>query len=256
MNLINLLIIFIASLFASTYGTLIGGTSLITIPTLILLGLPPHAAIGTDRFGITGIAIVGWYQFHKKGMINYKVGFISGISILFGSFLGSNLVLQIDKTVLKLVIVIITIFILLFILFRPKMGVEKTKRMMTNYEYLIGAFLSFIVGIYGGFYGVMAGTFLSYILIMWFGQTFLESAATSKIGAFFMTTTAASVFAMNGVVNYHMGITMFIGCCIGSYIGVRYSNRLGNVWIKRIFIVLVLIMVIKLLTEVLHFPRI
>lgn len=38
-------------------GTLVGGSSLITIPVLIFLGLPPHSAIATDRMGVTGIGI-------------------------------------------------------------------------------------------------------------------------------------------------------------------------------------------------------
>jgi uncharacterized membrane protein YfcA len=40
---------------------------------------------------------------------------------------------------------------------------------------------------------------------------------------------------------------MFTGSCIGSYAGAHCSDRVGNVWIKRLFIGVVLIMVIKLL---------
>ncbi len=43
--MIDLTCIFIAALVSSVFGTLIGGSSLITIPTLMLLGLPPHAAM-------------------------------------------------------------------------------------------------------------------------------------------------------------------------------------------------------------------
>lgn len=247
--MINLSVIFITSLCASIYGTLIGGSSLITIPTLILLGLPPHAAIGTDRLGITGIGIVGWYQFHKKGMINYQIGLTVGIPSIFGAFLGSHLVLKIDEATLKIVIAAITFSILPFIVFSPKRGIERMEGTLKRHQYLLGAFLSFLVGIYGGFYGAMAGTFLCYVLIISFGQTFLESAANFKIASVLMTVMAASVFASKGAVHYPMAIAMFCGCCIGSYIGVRYSDKIGNVWIKRFFIVLVLIMVIRLLTR-------
>jgi uncharacterized membrane protein YfcA len=43
---------------------------------------------------------------------------------------------------------------------------------------------------------------------------------------------------------------MFVGCCIGSYVSAQYSDRLGNVWIKRLFIMIVLIMALKLLIDV------
>jgi len=62
-----------------------------------------------------------------------------------------------------------------------------------------------------------------------------------------MTTMAAVVFAGRGVIDYPKAAAMFLGCAIGSYVGAHYSDRIGNVWIKRLFILIVLIMVIKLL---------
>lgn len=247
--MISLSIIFIAALVSSVFGTLIGGSSLITIPTLMLLGLPPHTAIGTDRLGITGISIAGWYQFHKKGMIDYRVGFAVGIAALCGSFIGANLALQVKGATLKVIIAMITVAVLPLLIFSPRKGIEKTKHTLKRLDYVMGGLMSFFIGIYGGFYGPMAGTFLCYVLIVWFGQTFLEGAATFKIGSLFLTSMAAAVYASKGAIHYPMAIAMFSGSCIGSYIGAHYSDRIGNVWIKRLFIVLILVMIIKLLTR-------
>ena len=85
MDILSLAIIFFVAILAAAFGTLIGGSSIITIPTLILLGLPPHTAIGTDRFGIIGVGLAGWYKFQKKGLINYRIGLIVAIPVLFGS---------------------------------------------------------------------------------------------------------------------------------------------------------------------------
>ena len=249
MNATHLIIVFVASSLASIVGSVIGGASLVTIPLLILLGLPTHTAIGTDRFGVMGIGVMGWYLFHRKGMIDYKVGVATGIPILAGSFLGAHLVLQINESSLKLVIAVISALLLPITILSPKMGIEKRERTLRKHDYLVGAFLTFVVGMYGGFYGAMAATFLAYVLVLWFSQTFLESAATLKIGSLSMTGTAAAVFAYNGAVHYPLAITIFCGCCIGSLIGVHYSVKLGSVWIKRVFILLVLIMIIKLVLQ-------
>jgi hypothetical protein len=215
----------------------------------MLLGLPPHTAIGTDRLGITGISIAGWYQFHKKGMIDYRVGFAVGIAALCGSFIGANLALQVKGATLKVIIAMITVAVLPLLIFSPRKGIEKTKHTLKRLDYVMGGLMSFFIGIYGGFYGPMAGTFLCYVLIVWFGQTFLEGAATFKIGSLFLTSMAAAVYASKGAIHYPMAIAMFSGSCIGSYIGAHYSDRIGNVWIKRLFIVLILVMIIKLLTR-------
>jgi len=88
MDIIKLLIIFLTGIPSGIFGTLTGGAGLITIPALIFLGLSPHSAIGTHFFGVTGMNIAGWYKFHEKGMINYKLGFIITIPVLLGSILG------------------------------------------------------------------------------------------------------------------------------------------------------------------------
>jgi uncharacterized membrane protein YfcA len=247
MDISSLAIIFFVAILASAFGALIGGSSIITIPTLILLGLPPHTAIGTDRFGIIGIGLAGWYKFQKMGLINYRIGFIIALPVLFGSMLGSNLVLQISEGALKNVIITLNILIMIFILLNPDIGVEKKAAPLTNRIIAIGASLSFLVGIYGGFYGALAGTFVLYILILWFRLTFIQGAATLKIASVFMTVTAATVFSIHHAVDYELGGAMFAGCLIGSYLGSHYAERIGNVWVKRMFTAFIIIAVIKLI---------
>jgi hypothetical protein len=247
MDFSGLSIIFFASIIGGLFGTLVGGTSLITIPILIFLGLPPHTAIGTDRLGVAGLTTVGWYKFHQKGLIHYPVSLWLGVAALIGSFLGANLVLGISVGLLKKIIAAATVVILIIVIAQPRLGLEKRKRGIKGRAYGTGIFISFIIGIYGGFYGAMAGTFLLYVLLFIFDQTFLEGAATLKLTSLMMTTMAAVVFASKGAVDYPMAAAMFLGCAIGSYIGAHYSDRIGNVWIKRLFIFIVLIMAVKLL---------
>ena len=85
------------------------------------------------------------------------------------------------------------------------------------------------------------------MLLFWFRQTFIESAATQKIGSVCMTVTAATVFALNDAVDFRLGAAMFIGCLIGSYLGAHYAERLGNVWVKRMFIVFIFVALLKML---------
>jgi hypothetical protein len=247
MDWVSLLIVFAASIIGGSYGTLVGGTSLISIPLLIFLGLPPHMALGTDRLGVAGLTIAGWYKFHEKGWINYKIGLATGLAALVGSFLGANLVMEVSVGLLRKVIAIATLGGLAIVAVKPSLGVEAKVYIVTARQYGIGLLTAFLVGVYGGFFGVMAGTFMLYVLLFVFKQTFLHGMATVKISSFMLTTTAAVVFASKGAIHYPMAAAMFSGCAIGSYFGAHYSDRIGNVWIKRFFIVMVLVMVVKLL---------
>jgi hypothetical protein len=249
MDVLPLIIIFGAGLVGGAFGTLVGGNSLITIPLLILMGLPPHLAIGTDRLGATGIGVAGLYSFHRKGMMRYRLAFILGIPCLLGSFIGAYLALQISPALLKQFIVLLTVVLLVFVVVNPGLGVVVTKRPLTAGRQVLGAVLSLAVGIYGGFYGGGASTFLTYILLFVYHQTFLESAANVKVASIMMTVTAAVTYACHGAIHLSLGVAMFSGAFIGSCVGVHYSDRIGNVWIKRLFIGVILIMVVKLIID-------
>ena len=247
MDWTTLLVVFVAGIIGGSYGTLVGGTSLITIPLLIFFGVPPHMALGTDRVGVAGLTLMGWYKFHEKGWINYRIGLATGVASLLGSFLGANLVMEVSVAFLTKVIALATLGVVALVAVNPRLGTEEPDHPLTARRFWVGLGIAFLVGIYGGFFGVMAGTFALYVLLFVFRQSFLRGAATAKISSFMLTTTAAIVFAYKGAIHYRMAVAMFSGCAIGSYIGVHYSDRVGNVWIRRLFIAIVLIMVIKLL---------
>jgi hypothetical protein len=248
-DVLPLIIIFCASLLGGSFGTLVGGSSLITIPLLLLMGLPPHTAIGTDRMGVNGVGMAGLYSFHRKGMMRYRLAFMMGIPCLLGSFIGANLALQISPDLLRRFIVALTVILLIFVAVNPGMGVAVERRPLTTGRHVLGGFLSFLVGIYGGFYGAGAATFLTYIMLFVYRQTFLESAANLKVAAVLMTVISAATYAYHGAIHLPLGAAMFAGSFIGSYIGVHYSDRIGNVWIKRLFIGVIVIMVVKLIMD-------
>lgn len=164
-----MLVIFLAGFLASLFGTLIGGSSLVTIPTLLLLGLPPHTAIGTDRFGIMGVCSAGWYQFHRKKLIDYRIGLTMAIPVIVGSFIGARLCQEISEVSLKWIIISVSLICMAFLMWNPKLGIEPGQRSAGKNKYVVGIFMTFGVGVYVGIYGAMGGTLLMYILILWFG---------------------------------------------------------------------------------------
>jgi len=246
MDIVNLIIIFFTGVFTGAFGTLIGGASLITIPLFIVLGLPPHTAIGTDRFGIMGIGWAGLYKFHRKKMIDYRLGFTLAVPTFLGSILGANLVLTIPESTLRIIIILTNVLCLIYMVLNPGLGLKGKEHKTEGSKYWMGGALCFVIGVYGGFYGAMAATFIVYVLIMWYGQTLVQSAANVKVSSIFMTTSAAVVFAMNGAIDYPFGIALFVGSLCGSYMGAHYAERIGNLRIKRFFIFLLIIMIIKM----------
>ena len=247
MEVINLLIVFIVGMVAGSYGTLVGGGAFIVIPALIFMGLPAHIAIGTNRFAGVGMALGGWYIFHKKRLIDYRLSLYMVAPALVGSVIGSKLVFQFDEGILKQIIAVLTIAILALVFFQPNLGINPAPKTITSRKLLLAAFLFFIIYIYIGFYGAGGGTFLTYVLVLLLGQTFIESAANNKIATLAGALASVTVFANNQAIHYFWGTALFSGCFAGAYLGGHLSERIGNVWIKRLFFMVALIMSLKLL---------
>jgi len=244
--MLNLIVMFLISAATSAFGTLVGGTSLITIPSLILLGLPPHTAIGTDRFGIIGIGLAGLYKFHRKKLVDYRLSLFLAIPTVIGAFFGANLVFAVSAHLLGIIIVISNVLCLLYILLNPNLGLVEKVDALGPVKYWLGGLLCFVIGIYGGFYGAMTASFLAYVLIMWFGQTFIQSAANTKLTTTCFAASAAYVYFMKGAIHFPLGFAIMTGCLCGSYVGAHFSERIGNRRIKRIFLVFLSIMILKM----------
>jgi len=143
------IVMFFVSMLASITGSLIGGTSLITIPTLIMLGVPAHTAIGTDRFAIFGGVLVGLYKFHKKGLIKYRVGITVGVPVLIGSALGARLALEFNEELLKLAIIFMNLLAVVLFVVRPQLGLERRRRTQGLGSAVLGAIVCLFLGAYG-----------------------------------------------------------------------------------------------------------
>ena len=244
---VNLIVIFVIGVISAPFGTLVGGSSLISIPTLILMGLPVSVAIGTNRFGLNGLLSVGLFKFYQKGMVDLKIGLRICIPALLGSVFGSMLVLKINPNILMYVITLLITSILIFFIIKPEVGVEKKLHVLKKHEYVFGGISSFFIGINAGLTGAGTGVFFSYVLILIFGQTFLESTATRKIPTLISSVVTTCIFLFAGLVRFRLGISLFMGNMVGSYLGAHFSDKIGNVWIRRLFVSVVLLMVGKLL---------
>ena len=242
-------LILLAGLIGGFYGTLVGAGSLITVPAVLYSGLSPLIAIATNRFASLAYQIPGIYKFGKNKLIDFKLGFTLSIFYLIGAVIGIKLVFNINEATLKKIIAITILIILFFIIFSKNKGIEKRKRKTHKIEWITGNILIFFLGIYSGFFGAGTGTLLSYFLIFFFGQTFLESAGTRKIPNLITSILVVTIFLLNKKIDFLYGSFLFTGVFIGSYIGSHYAPKIGNIWLRRLFIVAVIIMSLGLLIK-------
>lgn len=245
MEIVMYIGIFLIGVIASILGSLVGGGSLLSIPFLMFVGLPPQIAIATDRFGSVGQAITAFFKFQKAKKILWKQVPLLAVLSLTGSLIGANILLNINSKILQNIVGVILIILLPFIVFKKDLGVRRNKT--KGLKMFFGLSIYLLVQIFTGFFGGGTGPIIFYILMTFFGLAIIEANATQIIPVLVLYISSLTIFAINGIINYKIGAVLLIGMAIGGYIGAHLALKKGNKWVKSLFVLLVIISGIKLL---------
>jgi uncharacterized membrane protein YfcA len=171
------------------------------------------------------------------------------LSILasIGSYFGAIVVLEIEEKILNYIIGILMLLMMLIILYQKNLGLKEIKKKLKKLNYFYIVIATFLIGFYGGFFGAGVSTMFMFMFVLLFGMSFLNSSGITRLIVSISSIVASVVFYLNTKIDFFAGIILTISVIIGAKIGVYITMKGGNVWIRRLFIVLTLVYSIKLL---------
>lgn len=243
--IIQLIVSSLIGVVAGFIGAIAGGGGLISIPLLIFLGLPPQIAIATNKFAGIGLSLGATYKFAKSKKIIWKYVLPFSIIALIGGILGANILVNINKGLLSKTVGIVLLIFLPVIFLKKDMGVKHRKT--SDIRKTIGYIFYFASAIYGGFFGGGAFILIAYTLMYFFGFKIIQANATDIIPWLILSISASIIFIIHGIIDFHIGIVLFIGMIFGGYLGAHTAIKKGDKWVKTIFAVIVIISAIKIL---------
>ena len=91
----------VVGLTAGVLNTLAGGGSLLTVPVLVLLGLPGTVANGTNRVGVLAQCLVAIWRFNAEGISEVRTALPLLLPIGLGSLIGAITVTHIPDNILR-----------------------------------------------------------------------------------------------------------------------------------------------------------
>ena len=240
-------VLIIIGVFAGALNTLAGGGSLITLPFLIFLGLPPSVANGTNRIAIlfqTASAVTG---FRSKGINTFPFSLYIGASAFVGSIIGTQIAIDIKGDTFNKILSIIMIVVVLLIVFKKKnLDIQNLSERTTGKHLWLSVVAFFFVGIYGGFINAGIGFIMLLILPMINRLSLVKANATKVTVAFIYTTIAVVLFVLNDKINWKYGLILAIGNSTGAWLASRYSVKKGDGFIRVVLLVVVSGMAVKL----------
>lgn len=227
-------------------NTVAGGASLISLPILIFLGLPPAVANGTNRVAIvlqTAIAVAG---FKSKGVSTFPFNIYLGLSALLGSVIGAYIAIDIKGETFNRILAIIMVAVVLIIIFKPRVNVAELEERITGKYLWIGMLAFFFIGIYGGFINAGIGFIIILFLHYVHRLSLVRTNATKVAVVFIYTLAALVVFALNDKVIWKVGLVLALGNGLGAWFSSRISVDKGDGYIKIFLVGMVLVMAVKL----------
>ena len=243
----NLLFLVFIGFIAGIINTIAGGGSLLTLPMLIFMGLPPSIANGTNRIAILIQNFFSSAGFKSKGITTFPFSIWMGISALLGSIIGAYLgAIYFKDEIFNKILAIVMVIIVVYMIFKPKVKQDiNSERIEKKYFwYLIITF--FFIGIYGGFIQAGTGIFILLALNSIGKISLVKSNAIKTVVVIFYTLSALAIYAYNDKINYSMGLTLAIGNSAGAWFSSRYSVNKGDNLVRWFLIIMVSIMAVKL----------
>ena len=234
----------------SVISVVTGSTSLITVPVMIAVGVEPHVAVATNMMALIFMSAGGSLPFARKGVIERRLLPVSIVLTVIGSGVGALLSLRIPTGALQLTIAIAMIAVAVFSLARRESGTAQ--RSVSSARRATGYVAMFVLAVYGGFFSGGYVTMLTAAFVLFFGLTFLQAVATTKVVNVFSSAVATVVFAWHGVVDYKLGLALGLTMFLGAVIGGHVAMRLPAVWLRRVFLVAVVALAAKMLFALLR----
>ncbi len=224
---------------------LAGGGSLLTLPMLIFIGLPPIEANGTNRIGIALQNIIAVRSFNKSGVLSWRLATMCSIPAVAGACIGALLAVEIDESLFRQVLAAVMLLMVIITAIDPvkrygaKLTAPTTK---ANWLMLLGFFF---IGVYGGF--IQAGIgFLILIVTTLAGLDLVRGNVLKVVVILIFTIPAVIIFAWHGQVNWFIGLLLACGNAAGAAIAAPMAVKKGHDWIRRIVTIVVVLCALKL----------
>jgi len=233
---------------AGIINTLAAGGSLLTLPVLMALGLPPNMANGTNRIAILLQNVVGVGRFHKEKVMDFPSGFKVGLPAALGAIAGAFIAVNLNDEAMKLAIAGVMIVVFFLILLKPNRWINSHEE-HPPIPYWIQVVVFFFVGVYGGFIQAGVGFFLLTSLVLASGYELLKANALKLFVILLYTPLAIVIFFIHGDVNIWMGLVLAVGNMTGAWIGTKIAVKQGAKFIRYFVLVAILIAATKLILD-------
>jgi len=247
LTFLHFLFLAIAAFFAGFIDAIAGGGGLISLPSLLAAGIPPHIALATNKVQSALGTTFSAFRYVRNGYVFLPIASIGFGAAFTGSFAGAWTVMQIPGSSLEAIIpgLIVVVGIVTFI--RKNFGAEDRFNTMQPRYYAITIVFAFSLGFYDGFFGPGTGSFLAFGYILLFRFGFVRATGNAKLTNLASNYAAIIAFVLGGHVVWTVALVMGLANICGAWMGAGFAMRSGVRLIKPAFGIVLLGLLMKIM---------
>jgi len=234
--------IYLIGFIATTVGTLAGGGGLISFPSMLLLGVPVHSAIGANKVSNTVSSFTSFWHLYRKGKVDWKESFwIMPVSIM-GGIVGGMTATFMSAFTLNIVASIFLLFGYIISFLGKGNFKNQDKELPINKYSLSGLFG---IGMFDGMFGPGQGTLL-FNLFGYFNLSYIKAVALVRLATVSSCMGAAVTYIVSGNIIWAVTLSLMLGSITGAQLGVRIAEKLNPQYVKPILRFMTLLLLIQL----------
>ncbi len=244
---INSLLLFVVGLVAGALNVIAGGGSLLSLPVMIFLGLPPTVANGTNRVAILLQNVGASWSFHRRGLVSREWILIAVPPALVGAILGTVAAVNIGELEFQRILAVILVAAAAWQIWNPiKLQPDGNAALPVGIRRWVFVAAFFLIGAYGGF--IQAGIgFLLLAATSAAGFNLIRGNALKVTVVLGFTPVALLLFAWNGKIDWAMGFALAAGNFLGGLAGVHLQVLKGHAWVRGVVTAVIVVFAIRLL---------
>lgn len=229
-------LVVVAGVLSGVINTLAGSGSLLTLPALILLGLPATVANGTNRVGVLLQNIVAGNSFKRSQVLDLRGALLLSIPAVLGSLVGAQIAVNLNEELMRRVIGAVMVVMIFVILLRPESWLSGKRLSLEGGFSVTQGLIMFAIGVYGGFIQAGVGIFLLAALVLSVGYDLVRANAVKIIIVLAFTVSSLLVFARNAQVDWGAGLLLGAGNMLGAWWAARLAVRRGAGWVRWVLV--------------------
>jgi uncharacterized protein len=230
---------------AGLIDAIAGGGGLLALPALLWAGLPPVAALATNKLqGTFGTATASW-RFIRNGEIDLGRLRVPILFTFAGSAAGTLAVQHVGSERLASIVPGLLIAFALYFLFSPRIGDRDAQHRVSHAVF--GLLAGFGLGFYDGFFGPGTGSFFAAAFVLLLGYNMRRATAGTKVLNFTSNIASLLFFAAGGHVVWQVGLAMGLGQVAGAWVGSHLVIRHGTRLIRPLLVIVSLAISARLL---------